>query len=437
MYVESDEDNKSQSSNTSVGSSGKKRLRDDAGSSSTDAAHTVSSVLDLAHRLNAQLYTPTTQLPIKQHRQAMKTVSKIKECLCEHTSNGSLRELRMLLLYAGLTVRKYMLNEKDGEVKDDLGTTMALLFVLQLLVDRNVAATATESVNLEQCHSEEDALSDHRSILSQWRASSFAEEMNAAPKYDWETLTVAGVCQGCIAVGRSCQTMQSVHEFASLFFETSALMLTYNLIGTTSCSANDSCFLALATVTFLDEANNQQNLESIVDLAESEAGQQIVRDLILSYMLPRAVVGVRRHVLMSRQSNALATEQHTTILQEAHEAAMRGASWEFTHNKCPIIKACCLLAGFACAILDAKGDIRKDDAFNGLLKTPFLETPHTQSAATKQIVQLPASDEWCVVSLDKRGRPITHLRDFGLNGLGRAVLCVIKSHTKIRKKSAR
>ena len=184
-----------------------------------------------------------------------------------------------------------------------------------------------------------------------------------------------------------------------------------------------SAFLQLDSVNFLLQANqSKQNLSSIVELAESEAGQTLLRDLILSFQLPQHVVGVRRVGVLGRDSNQLATQHHTTLLNEAHEAAMRGAEWEYKHNPSEVVKACCLLSGLAIMLMSRKGDIRKDDAFDGRVVLPFLETMQPPPHA-KRLILLPALNEWAVFSMDRKGKPVVHMRDAGLDRLVSVCCC--------------
>ena len=206
-------------------------------------------------------------------------------------------------------------------------------------------------------------------------------------------------------------------------------MLQYSMLEGLSTS---QCFLGLDSVDFLvmaNRSNQSKNLKSIVELAESEAGQAILRDMVLSFTLPQSVVGVRRGALLTRDSNRMATERHPTILNEAHEAAMRGASWEFEHNTNDIVKMCCLLSGLAIMLMPKTGDVRKDSAFEGRVLMPFLEPP-TVGVGVKRIILLPHLNEWAVFSMDRKGKPMVHLRDTGLDGLGQCILLLSREERK-------
>ena len=345
------------------------------------------------------------------------------------------KEARMILLYCGLSVRRLLLNEKEEEPRNHLQTTLSLLFVLQLLAENRPmpaadAGGAVDPVDLVDLEEASDALGEERRVLQRWNAAPLADEMHDVNN-DWSSLTVSHVCQACLALGHEAATIDDLKHTSVLFFAASGDMLLQNMLAQAAPVA-DASFLTLGSVDFLTEANEQESLDSLVELAESEIGQQMLRDFILSYKLPRSIVGVRRLVLMTREANTKATEQFPRVLQDAHEAAMRGSAWEFAHTSCDIVKTCCLLAGFACSLLDSKSDTRREDAFGGIVRLPFLET--TSPAPTvKRIVQIPATDEWVVMSIGRHQRPVVHLRDQSLQGLGRCLMLVTNDRKKSKK----
>lgn len=108
---------------------------------------------------------------------------------------------------------------------------------------------------------------------------------------------------------------------------------------------------------------------------ESELGQAILRDLVLSFTLPRRVVGVRRTALLSRACNARITNDYATQLQTAHEVALRGCAWTFSNDDDVIHRTAALLAGLATLLLaGSTRAVRTEDMFAGYVRLPFLET---------------------------------------------------------------
>ena len=132
--------------------------------------------------------------------------------------------------------------------------------------------------------------------------------------------------------------------------------------------------------------------------ASSRVPSQCLRDLLLSFQLPRAVVGVRRTILLPREVNVVITKEHTIELNDAHESALRGSDWEWKHSKQALTRACALLAGLA--ILLNRGDIRKDDAFAGFVSLPFLETLPPESDGVR-LALLEDTGEWVAFKASK------------------------------------
>lgn len=150
--------------------------------------------------------------------------------------------------------------------------------------------------------------------------------------------------------------------------------------------------------------------------APSRVPSQCLRDLLLSFQLPRAVVGVRRTILLPREVNVVITKEHTIALNDAHESALRGSDWEWKHSKQALTRACALLAGLA--ILLNRGDIRKDDAFAGFVSLPFLETLPPESDGVR-LALLEDTGEWVAF---KASKPEILVRRPGFRGLEDCVL---------------
>ena len=279
-------------------------------------------------------------------------------------------------------------------------------------------------------------------------------------------------CRACVteAARLGAQgTLARVSELAQMFFRCSTLSLQYNML--TACDASngpDRSFLTLSSLELLTGANDelqQQRLANIVDSGESEAGQQVckltvnsapspvhtytntqthtntcpaltfpslalcncsqvLRDLILSFTLPQSVVGVRRTPLLGREANRIATEQYSTELGNAHEAAMRGAEWSWKEDKEELHKMCALLSGL-CILFAGRGGsadiIRKNDAFMGRVRLPFLETT-MPAPGVKLMGFIPHHNEWLVYKVNKKQKVEVLLKDYGFEGLCQAAL---------------
>jgi hypothetical protein len=153
-----------------------------------------------------------------------------------------------------------------------------------------------------------------------------------------------------------------------------------------------------------------------------------MRDMILSFVLPPKVIGVRRFPLLSREANNTATAEYTSLLGEAHDAAMAGAEWVWDNSENTTHRMCALLAGL-CILLAGRGSadhVRKSDCFRGRVLLPFLETtPPNPKVARVELI--PHNNEWLVYNVDKHGQPAVQLRAFGFEGLCDAALLLSKS----------
>jgi len=159
----------------------------------------------------------------------------------------------------------------------------------------------------------------------------------------------------------------------------------------------------------------------------SPARLQVLRDLILSFSLPARVVGVRRAPLLGREANRMATEEFPSVLQSAHEAAMRGAEWSWKEDGEPLHRMCALLAGLCITFSGRSGGaeaIRKGDAFQGRVQLPFLETS-APAADAARVVWVPHTDEWVVYRVRSQGASV-QLRAEGMEGLEQAALLLTK-----------
>jgi len=67
--------------------------------------------------------------------------------------------------------------------------------------------------------------------------------------------------------------------------------------------------------------SREKKLLAVAQAAESEMGQSILRDLVLSFLLPASVIGVRRGLLLSRAASTEAGVDHPIAVARAHDTA--------------------------------------------------------------------------------------------------------------------
>jgi len=419
-------------------------------------------ILSLAERIHCKIcHFDGMELPVKAHRSAVNSMVELRDLLLQLASDAD-RDVRLMLLYAGVSVHRRTLTGSEGDEASDLNVTLALLFMLQVLCDvrardqtpppigggvsmspslqqyppseaggpteegvpgpsHPTGATGGESPEAADAPPRPVPMRHEQTTLQQWGKQSLQQVIEQLEKEDphgqWDEalrLTPDSVCRACVWEAPRLQkqgTLAGVGELASTFFRCSALTLMYNMLEAQKPGREEhSSFLTLSTMNFLQDANEtlqRNNLAAIVDSAESEAGQQVLRDMILSFTLPHYVVGVRKVPLLSREANIVATEHFTKLLGDAHETAMRGAEWTWTNDIDEMHKIGALLAGL-CILLAGRGGstdiIRKSEAFKGRVQLPFLETTAPPSG-TARMAFVPHRNEWMIYTVDKHGAP--------------------------------
>jgi hypothetical protein len=146
-----------------------------------------------------------------------------------------------------------------------------------------------------------------------------------------------------------------------------------------------------------------------------------MRDMVLSFLLPSSVVGVRRTLLLPRAVATKATLEYTEIVQFAHETAMEGLEWTWEHSEDPLKLTCALLTAVAC-LTTREGDdpIRKADAFGGLVSLPFLNTA-TPSENKTRVSLVTESKRWILFKM-QNGEPMVQAAVEGLEGVKLAMV---------------
>lgn len=214
-------------------------------------------------------------------------------------------------------------------------------------------------------------------------------------------------------------------------------------------------------------------MESIVLKSDAEMGSMIFRDMILSFALPRDMIGLRSTLLMTRDMCNVATAKFPKIVEHAYNASLMGASrvWEHgvldisimqgeerstlskgvksnilseaqdnmkqfeerkrremdnktTLQQSEMERACVILTGLAMAYAPSANDARKGLAFNGCVRLPFLSLPTRRPTAGASVLELACDGTWVLYSHSSEfGIHIVH-KQAGLAGLqiGAAIL---------------
>lgn len=437
----------------------------------------------LAQRIYRKLQTPVNQpLSMANHRAAVATMVALKD-IVERSKTSASQTARMALLCAGIECqRRIVLNTEDPVTRMHLQTTVPLLFALVVMSEgADFASDASSFASQSNAGDQSDAGSvagsvarSHRSAQSVPRSEAAqSEAARSSPDSEmseahlsspasiekrriaaWNALSLDKELISCntpeyVSIESICRIIMresklngkswdidDLSDMATIFFQCSARTMTYKLLieePSREKRQRSEGFLTLDTVGMMSLPENEKEkmLASIVDAAESEAGQQALRDLILSFTLPRNVVGVRRHVLLSRETNNMATSNFPIILNSAHDCAMCGAEHTWKHDSNEIHKMSALLAGVA-IILASKTQhaIRKEDAFAGRVQLPFLETPPPKPGV-KRMALIPSSNQWILYTLSSSGKPSVQFRQSGFEGLKQAVLLFTSADRRV------
>jgi len=398
---------------------------DSSGPSSSNESE-AGSADKLARRVLRKLsHAPLHQtMAVADHRKATEAMCGLKELL--HKGGPIDPSVGMALTCAGIAVqRRIAIGPEHTDAYAQLHTTLALLFVLVVLAAEAAAVLPTGDDSAERA---ED-------VVSAWEGATLIEQLRSAES-DAATSSWARVlrdpgalCVSLVAAARQRGAEATLPRLASqgaLFFRASSSAMAARLLDQEGPPVDGNSFLTLDAVSFVNQANGLrgERLSGIADCAESEAGQTVLRDIILSFKLPRAVVGVRRTCLLSRESNAIATERYSEILGNAHDAAMRGAKWSWEKDKDEVHQMCALLAGLAVQLCTNAQSVRKDDMFNGRVQLPFLETHPVESGVTRMAL-VEHSHEWVVYSTNAKGQPMVKLRQAGFDGMVAAALLFV------------
>ena len=388
----------------------------------------------------------------------------------------------MMLTCAGVNLAKRLCcGEVDGSDQEaNLRRSMGLVFVLLVLMARPAdplsegeereereeddekeekeVATGQDAdamdVEKEKEEEEEDPL---HAMETRWKkclsvpirdsmidssASSSSDAPRARPVTSAE---VSKLCLEMASAKAPSMTLQSLEDLAATFFHETGLVMASQLLlvtapepsktTTTTTTTPSDDFLTLSSATFLKSIDSERNvkLDALAEVAESEAGQATLRDLILSFTLPSNVVGVRRTCLLTRKANNVATKEYPLILNSAHDAAMRGASWSWTDDEEVLHKMCAILAGVAVLLFETQQSLRKDDAFRGRISLPFLETRLQAEDESRPRMHFNKDrNVWSVFEM-RRGRgeeglvPCVLYSGSGFEGFCDAVLLFVKS----------
>ena len=135
--------------------------------------------------------------------------------------------------------------------------------------------------------------------------------------------TSGDVARHALRIGAGClddESWAALDGIMPLFFRNSAFNMAESLL----MPDGDVDFVALGVAKDMADMGLEQRNKKLLAIAqagESEAGQQVVRDLMLSFLLPASHVGVRRTLLLTRAASTRAGVDHPVDVARAHDVA--------------------------------------------------------------------------------------------------------------------
>ena len=386
---------------------------------------TSGTLISLSARIKKLLTTSVgTPIPASRHRSAAETMVHLRDSLL--TAHMVPSEVGVHLACVGVSLeRRVALCTESMTVDEEAATTtMALIFGLLVMCKLGCPGDAGGE--------------DFSVVIAAWNASSIDQELRSASGTGTDSWSLSvrspeSLCLACVsdvATQREGMSLQRLIETARIFFRSTSKAMVAQLLNDAGCVVDGNPFTSLESVSVIGTAPSsiEARLLSIVDCAESEAGQTILRDLILSFKLPRSIVGIRSLCLLSRAANKSAASSHATELSEAHDAALRGARWTFLHDLDDTHKACAVLAGIAVMLFVDSQSLRRDDMFYGTISLPFLETAPPSKTSTPRLTLLAHTGEWVLYCISSTGGLEVQLRQCGIEGLSQAALALTGTH---------
>ena len=387
--------------------------------------------LDISMRALRNLKDALENDSVRAHRRGVAKLCQLKTRL--EASDDLAKDVAQVLASAGAMVGRavtFAVNEDD---KSDLAITLSLLFGLVVLCKTCPPAPADELPALRETLRKYDAftlVSDREDYVPHHVAAGALLRLWSTPDGVEPTAIARFAAQRFFRATSSAMFMGKILEAADEEED----------------GDDDAMFCSLSVGKVLEEANpemQEKRLQGIVDGADSEVGQQarrlgiqpralsnltvcsspqVLRDLILSFLLPRELLGARKTLLLPREASKRAGVEHGILLSQAHDAAMRGAPWSFSDDPEKVHRVCALLSGLAMLQLAKakQADVRIAVPFDGMVQIGFLELQ--PSTHKKKLVYDEEIDTWRVYSRD----PLTiHARGAGLEGLKACVLELI------------
>jgi hypothetical protein len=416
----------------------------------------------LVKKIHASVNSCSDRLSMSAHTTAVCCLSKLCHAMMQDGQELP-PQSNMSLLCTGISLfRQHSVKPADDEIGILLKRTATLVFVVLAMsctLERKakpIQSTASAETTLRtvremsiwdslQCPSTLSDDDDDERVIGGTSSGCVDKDCQRLPKRmrgepvvmaeagtttakTTTTICDAEISRSALFVARGKLSSNSMAEFetlAGIFFRSSTSQMAAQLL--MADATDDFCALSSSQVTRGLEDEREERLLAIVQSGESEAGQQVMRDTMLSLLMPYGEIGVRRVLLLSREASTLAGVNHPGLVQRAHEVAMAGPEWIWRNATEEVERMCALLAGVA--VLTTKGGddpIRKADAFGGRVQLPFLET-NAPVASALRVMFIRKTQKWVLYQLNAGdGMPVIQSCQKGFVGLCNTLLLFLK-----------
>jgi hypothetical protein len=421
----------------------------------------------LVQRLQRKAGNEAERFSLTSHLAAGRVLVRLRDALLAGEALSQRSE--MALLCVGIALRRRWLSTQNQMSEDDSADTkrdaedslellrksVKLIFVLLCLVEkRRAEADADEAARQIEAfrntpvwsvvaprsrkrpregegEEEEGEAGEEGEEEGEQGAPTGGEDGEGGAERGWARalrLTAADVARMALTVGAAqigttgSEDGNDDDELALLYFRSEAARMATRLL-MPSPSAD---FVTLGTKRGDESVSRAKRLLAITQAGESEAGQSILRDMVLSWLLPPRLVGVRRGLLLSRATSTAAGVDWPLAVQRAHDVAMSGCEFIWENGTDELERMCCLLTGLA--ILTTKGGddpIRKLDAFKGRVSLPWFETAAPSDDKALRLTLVPEARKWIVFVIEPNGSPRVVSALTGFEGMCESVLIML------------
>jgi hypothetical protein len=408
-------------------------------SSELGAAGRKCTVAELAARLHRKASAEKVSLSL--HLSIGRLLCKLRDAIVAGEALKQTDAVRILC--AGISFyRRHALGDV-GDDEEDATDTIALLkqsatliFVLLAAIEsraNGLSARALESAGATVEAARDATLTHVLVVPSRKRAASgdhdaAASDGAASDGAAWEMasqVTPGELTLNVLKIAASALTRPTgtgtgtgdLDALADIFFRSSAACMASRIL----LKDGGTDFVALSAQK--SAVSREKRLLAFAQAGESEAGQSCLRDLLLSFLLPSKIIGVRRNLLLSRAASTTAGVDYADAVNSAHSCAMAGTEWIWNHGTSELERACALLAGIAVLVTRGGDDpMRKQCAFLGRVSLPFLETS-SPADGVKRLALLPDKRRWILYRISpKTGKPALIASLCGFEGLCDCVL---------------